>query len=280
MKNFSAIDRKWQEIWLNARVFHSAPDSNKPKYYVLEMFPYPSGKIHVGHLRNYTMGDVIARFYRAAGYNVLYPMGWDAFGLPAENAAILNKTHPSSWTYENIKSMKEQIKRTGNSYNWDREITTCDPSCYQHEQEFFISLFKKGLAYQQESVVNWDPIDNTVLANEQVIDGRGWRSGALVEKRSLKQWFLKITNYAEELLQETYNLTEWPQSVRTMQQNWIGKSTGANIKFKIKNSDQFLEVYSTRPDTLFGCTFIAICYDHYALNLAKPTEEVVNFISK
>ncbi|MDX1916868.1 MAG: leucine--tRNA ligase [Rickettsiaceae bacterium] len=278
MKNFGAIDRKWQKKWGDGNVFSSEQITEKPKYYVLEMFPYPSGKIHVGHLRNYAMGDVIARFYRASGYNVLYPMGWDAFGLPAENAAILNNTHPATWTYSNIESMKAQIKTTGNSYDWSREIATCDPSYYKHEQEFFINLYNKNLAYQQESVVNWDPVDNTVLANEQVIDGRGWRSGALVEKRNLKQWFLRITNYAEELLEETYNLRGWPESVRTMQQNWIGKSVGANIKFRIKGQDEFLEVYSTRPDTLFGCTFIAICYNHNLVDKANKTDDIEHFI--
>ncbi|MDX1924701.1 MAG: leucine--tRNA ligase [Rickettsiaceae bacterium] len=281
MKNFSEIDAKWQNIWDEKGCFATKRDPNKPKYYVLEMFPYPSGKIHVGHLRNYSMGDVTARFYRAKGYNVLYPMGWDAFGLPAENAAILNKTHPQTWTFANIESMKAQIKLTGNSYDWSKEIATCSPNYYKHEQEFFIKLFNKNLAYQKESVVNWDPVDNTVLANEQVIDGRGWRSGAVVEKKKLRQWFLKITNYAEELLQETYSLTEWPESVRYMQQNWINRSVGANIKFKIKNnSSQYLEVYSTRPDTLFGCRFIAISYDHELVETCQKTEEISQFIDK
>ncbi len=194
MKNFAEIDKKWQKLWNDSGCFKSEIDHSKPKYYVLEMFPYPSGKIHVGHLRNYSMGDVIARFYRANGYNVLYPMGWDAFGLPAENAAIQNKVHPSDWTFSNIASMRDQIKSVGCSYDWRREIATCSPEYYKHEQEFFIKLLKNNLAYQKESVVNWDPVDNTVLANEQVVDGKGWRSGAVIEKKKLKHWLLRITN--------------------------------------------------------------------------------------
>lgn len=279
MKNISEIEAKWQKIWQESACFESEIDSSKPKYYVLEMFPYPSGKIHVGHLRNYSMGDLIARFFRSNGFNVLYPMGWDSFGLPAENAAIQNNIHPAKWTLSNIESMKEQIKSMGNSYDWRREVTTCLPDYYGHEQSFFIDLLEKGLAYQKESVVNWDPIDNTVLANEQVIDGKGWRSGAPIEKRKLKQWFLKITDYAEELLNETYKLEGWPDSVRLMQQNWIGKSVGANIKFKIKNSDDEIIAYSTRPDTLFGASFLAVAYDHDILDSIIITEEIQNFIA-
>ncbi len=281
MINFRDIDQKWQKIWRLNNTFASVQDTSKPKYYVLEMFPYPSGKIHVGHLRNYTMGDVTARFYRAKGYNVLYPMGWDSFGLPAENAAILNNRHPEAWTLENIDSMKKQLLKAGNSYDWSRELTTCDPGYYKHEQAFFIQLLKKDIAYQRESLVNWDPVDNTVLANEQVIEGRGWRSGALIEKRLLRQWFLKITNYAEELLEETYNLVGWPENVRIMQQNWIGKSTGVNIRFNIKNTNEYVEVYSTKPETLFGCSFIAICYDHPVLEFAAVSGiEITTFIDK
>ncbi len=278
MRNFSKIDAKWQKIWHEGKHFNSEVDNNKQKYYVLEMFPYPSGKIHVGHLRNYSMGDVIARFYRANNYNVLYPMGWDAFGLPAENAAIQHKIHPLDWTLSNIESMREQIKSVGISYDWRREIATCLPEYYKHEQAFFLKLLKKKLAYQKESVVNWDPVDNTVLANEQVIEGRGWRSGALVEKKNLKQWFLKITNYAEELLNDIKTLDGWPESVKTMQENWIGKSVGANVHFKIKNSDQEIVIYTTCPDTLFGASFVAICYDHPIISQIEKTDEVNNFI--
>jgi leucyl-tRNA synthetase len=280
MKNISEIEAKWQKIWRESSCFESDTNSSKPKYYVLEMFPYPSGKIHVGHLRNYSMGDLLSRFYRSTGFNVLYPMGWDSFGLPAENAAIQNNIHPSKWTLSNISSMRDQIKSMGNSYDWRREVTTCLPDYYGHEQAFFLDLLEKGLAYQKESVVNWDPVDNTVLANEQVIDGRGWRSGAVVEKRKLKQWFLKITDYAEELLEDTYKLDGWPESVKLMQQNWIGKSVGANIKFKIKNSDQEIVVYSTRPDTLFGASFLAVAYDHEIISEIQQTEEIQKFISK
>jgi len=280
MRNFPEIDAKWQNIWHEGKYFYSEINSNKKKYYVLEMFPYPSGKIHVGHLRNYSIGDVIARFYRANNYNVLYPMGWDAFGLPAENAAIQNKIHPLDWTLSNIQNMREQIKSVGISYDWRKELTTCLPEYYKHEQSFFIKLLKKNLAYQKESVVNWDPVDNTVLANEQVIDGRGWRSGALVEKKNLKQWFLKITNYAEELLDGIKQLDGWPESVKTMQENWIGKSFGANVHFKIKNSDQEIIIYTTCPDTLYGASFIAICYDHNIISQIEKTDEINDFISK
>jgi len=279
MKNFSEIDAKWQKIWHDGECFKSEIDSTKKKYYVLEMFPYPSGKVHVGHLRNYSMGDVIARFSRANGLNVLYPMGWDAFGLPAENAAIQNKLHPRDWTLSNIESMREQIKSIGCSYDWRREIATCQPEYYKHEQSFFLKLLKKNLAYQKESIVNWDPVDNTVLANEQVEDGRGWRSGALVEKKSLKQWFLKITNYADELLEDIKKLEGWPESVRVMQENWIGKSVGANIRFKVKNSDDSIEIFTTRADTLFGAGFIAISYNHDILSKITHTPEIEKFIA-
>ena len=278
MRNFAEIDAKWQKIWNDLECFNAEIDHSKPKYYVLEMFPYPSGKIHVGHLRNYSMGDVIARFYRANGYNILYPMGWDAFGLPAENAAIQNKIAPSDWTLSNIASMREQIKSVGCSYDWRREIATCTSDYYKHEQEFFIQLLNKKLAYQKESVVNWDPVDNTVLANEQVVDGRGWRSGALIEKKKLTQWFLRITNYAEELLEDIKDLEGWPDSVRTMQENWIGKSTGANVHFKIEGGNDYIEVFTTRPDTLFGASFVAVAYDHSIVSSIKDNEDVKNFI--
>lgn len=262
MANFSNIDAKWQKIWDEQKSFAAYNESDKPKYYVLEMLPYPSGKIHAGHLRNYSIGDVLARYLKRAGYNVLHPMSWDALGLPAENAAINNNTHPKEWTYKNIENMKTQLKRMGFAYDWDRESASCDPDYYKHEQKFFIELLEKGLAYQKESIVNWDPVDQTVLANEQVEDGRGWRSGALVERKSLKQWFLKISQYSEELLSEIGNLKDWPESVRVMQQNWIGKSNGAKIFFPIKESDKKIEVYTTRHDTIFGSSFIAIAHDH------------------
>jgi len=275
------IEQKWQKIWHDENAFIAENNSSKPKYYVLEMLPYPSGKIHVGHLRNYSIGDVIARFKKSQGFNVLHPMGWDAFGLPAENAAISNNSHPADWTYSNIAAMRDQLKSIGLSYDWTREITSCDPDYYKHEQKFFLELYKKGLAYQKESLVNWDPVDQTVLANEQVVEGRGWRSGALVEKRHLKQWFLKITNYAEELLNEISNLTSWPEPVRAMQEKWIGKSIGANFQFKIKDSNQTIEVFSTRPETIFGAAFVGIAYNHPLVkNLVNLTSEITTFIDK
>lgn len=276
-----AISQKWQQAWEDANISDAEIDTSKPKYYVLEMFPYPSGKIHAGHLRNYTIGDVIARFKRCQGYNVLYPMGWDAFGLPAENAAIENNSHPADWTYANIDSMKAQMKSLGLSYDWRREFATCDSTYYKHEQKFFLELLDKGLAYQKESSVNWDPVDNTVLANEQVVDGRGWRSGALVEQKKLKQWFMKITNYADELLQDLDKLEGWPDSVRLMQEKWIGRSEGADIIFPIVgHEEENVITYSTRPDVLFGASFIAISYDHPALKHATHSEELDAFIAK
>ena len=229
--NHKVVEARWQKQWFDKKIFNASKTENKKKYYVLEMFPYPSGKIHMGHVRNYTLGDVVARFKKMNGYNVLHPMGWDAFGLPAENAAITEKKHPAEWTFHNIKIMKGQLQKMGLSLDWSKEIATCHPNYYKHEQLFFIEMFNHGLAYKKESEVNWDPIDNTVLANEQVIDGRGWRSGALVEKRNLSQWFLKISNYSEELLSELDNLTHWPNKVKIMQSNWIGKSIGAEINF-------------------------------------------------
>ncbi|WP_250311444.1 leucine--tRNA ligase [Rickettsia endosymbiont of Oedothorax gibbosus] len=278
MKN---IEKKWQRIWLEEKAFAAKDNSDKPKYYVLEMLPYPSGKIHVGHLRNYSIGDCIARFMKSRGYNVLHPMGWDAFGLPAENAAINNNSNPKDWTYSNIATMRDQLKSIGFSYDWSREITTCDPDYYKHEQKFFLELYNRGLAYQKESLVNWDPVDNTVLANEQVVDGRGWRSGALVEKKYLKQWFLKITNYAEELLNEILKLEFWPDSVKSMQEKWIGKSEGANFTFKIKDHQANIEVFSTRPETIFGASFVAIAYNHPIIGqLVNKNNDMVLFIEK
>ncbi len=280
--NFIEIEKKWQNIWAQSNTFNATIDTNKPKYYVIEMFPYPSGKIHVGHARNYSVGDVIARFKRSLGYNVLYTIGWDAFGLPAENAAIKNDIHPKTWTYSNIDIMRLQLKNLGLSYDWNKEITTCDPSYFKHEQKFFLKLLKEGLAYQKESIVNWDPIDQTILANEQVIDGKGWRSGAIVEQKQLKQWFLCITNYANELLNELENLDFWPESVKTMQKNWIGLSTGANIIFKCKDTNiPPIEVFSTRPETLFGASFIAISYNHSIVNThLSQNSKVQDFANK
>ncbi|MCA3554431.1 leucine--tRNA ligase [Aestuariivirga sp.] len=262
---------RWQRHWSENKSFEAREDASRPKYYVLEMFPYPSGRIHMGHVRNYTMGDVIARFRRALGYNVLHPMGWDAFGMPAENAAIDRGVHPRSWTYDNIATMKRQLQSMGLALDWSREIATCDPSYYVHEQAMFIDFMKAGLVERKVSMVNWDPVDHTVLANEQVIDGRGWRSGALVEKRELAQWFLKITAYSDELLSALDGLTKWPEKVRLMQKNWIGRSEGMRFSFALEDEtgkalDERLTVYTTRHDTIFGASFCAISADH---DLAK-----------
>lgn len=275
-------EQKWQKKWEDEEIFLTREDSDKPKYYVLEMFPYPSGRVHMGHVRNYTIGDVIARFYRAQGYNVLYPMGWDAFGLPAENAAMLNNVHPAAWTKQNIAAMREGFKSIGLSYDWSREISTCDPEYYKHEQKYFLEFLKAGLAYQKESMVNWDPVDQTVLANEQVIEGRGWRSGAIVERKKLKQWFLRITEFAEDLLAGLEELKgRWPDRVITMQEKWIGKSIGARIFFDIKDSDEKLEVFTTRPDTLFGAAFCAIAAAHpLAEKLATSNQQLATFIAQ
>ena len=276
--NPSLIEKKWQEKWSKLKVFKASIDHTKPKYYVLEMFPYPSGAIHMGHVRNYTLGDLVARYKKAQGFNVLHPMGWDAFGLPAENAAIENKTHPANWTYTNIESMKTQLKRMGLSYDWDRELTTCNPDYYKFEQKMFLDLYKAGIAYKKETLVNWDPIEQTVLANEQVIDGRGWRSGAKVVKKKMKGWFLKISEFANELLEEIDNLKDWPEKVKIMQKNWIGKSHGATIKFSINNSPDYLEIFTTRPDTIFGATFIAISPQHeLSKKIAQKDFEAAEF---
>ena len=260
--NFRASEAKWQRIWDERRTFEVRIDPSRPKYYVLEMFPYPSGRIHMGHVRNYTLGDVIARLKRAQGYNVLHPMGWDAFGLPAEGAAIRRGIHPKTWTYGNIAEMRAQIRSMGLSIDWTREFATCDPEYYKHEQAMFIAMWERGLVYRRESWVNWDPVDQTVLANEQVIDGKGWRSGAPVERRKLAQWFFKITAYAEDLLAALDRLDRWPEKVRLMQRNWIGRSEGARISFEIVGRQDRLEVFSTRPDTLFGASFMALAPDH------------------
>lgn len=273
--NFQKIEKKWQDNWAKQSAFEvDLSGASKPSYYCLEMFPYPSGRLHMGHLRNYAIGDVCARYRMAQGYNVLHPIGWDAFGLPAENAAIKQNTHPEGWTYKNIDAMRQGIKDIGISYDYSKEIVTCSPQYYKHEQEFFLDFLEQGIAYQKESMVNWDPVDNTVLANEQVIDGRGWRSGALVEQKKLKQWFLKISDYAEELHADIAKLQDWPANVRNMQEKWIGRSEGANIRFRISSNNSQLgkiisdagineiEVFTTRPETIFGASFIALSINH------------------
>ena len=257
-----AVETAAQRYWSDTRAFEVTEDTGKPKYYCLSMLPYPSGALHMGHVRNYTIGDVISRFQRQQGRNVLQPMGWDAFGLPAENAAIKNKTAPAKWTYKNIEHMREQLKRMGFAYDWTREVTTCRPEYYQWEQQMFTRLMKKGLVYRKNSVVNWDPVDQTVLANEQVIDGKGWRSGAVVEKREIPQWFLKITAYAQELLDGLDTLPGWPDAVKTMQRNWLGRSQGLEITFDVEGQAEPLKVFTTRPDTLLGVSYVAVAAEH------------------
>ncbi len=280
-----AADARWQQAWDEAGTFRAQDASDKPKAYILEMFPYPSGRIHMGHVRNYTMGDVLARYKRMRGFEVLHPMGWDAFGMPAENAAMERKVHPGTWTRANIATMKAQLKRLGFALDWSRELATCEPDYYGHEQALFLDLFAAGLVYRKESEVNWDPVDMTVLANEQVIDGRGWRSGALVERRKLSQWFLKITDFAEELLEGLDGLDQWPDKVRLMQENWIGKSRGMKFRFALDPGDKpaipQIEVYTTRPDTIFGASFVAVSPDHpLAAAHAKTSPEVAEFIAR
>ena len=277
--NHKLVEKKWQDIWSKNKVFQTSRDEKKEKFYVLEMFPYPSGKIHMGHVRNYTLGDVIARYKKMKGYNVLHPMGWDAFGLPAENAALTENKHPESWTYQNIKTMKNQLLKMGLSLDWEREIATCHPEYYKHEQKFFIDMFKAGLAYKKEAEVNWDPVDKTVLANEQVIDGKGWRSGAVVEKKKLSQWFLKISKYSDELLKDLGNLENWPDKVKIMQSNWIGKSIGAEIDFLVSESDTKIKVFTTRPDTIYGATFLALSSEHELVTkISKNNNSLKKFI--
>lgn len=272
------IEQEAQALWATENCFKTPEETTQPKYYCLSMFPYPSGNLHMGHVRNYCLGDVLARFYRMQGYAVLHPMGWDAFGLPAENAAIARKVSPATWTRANMAHMKSQLQRLGISFDWDREIATCDPDYYRFEQWLFCEMLKKGLAYQKESVVNWDPVDQTVLANEQVIDGRGWRSGALVEKKRIKQWFLKITDYAEELLNDIDTLTAWPPQVCTMQRNWIGRSQGANIRFVVPDRTTTLTIFTTRPDTLYGVSFLAIAPDHPLVATLTSSPQLDAFI--
>lgn len=273
------VEEQAQQYWHKKQSFNVSEDLNKEKFYCLSMFPYPSGTLHMGHVRNYTIGDVIARYQRALGKNVLQPIGWDAFGLPAENAAIKNGIPPAEWTKKNIESMKKQFLRLGNAYDWRREISTCTPEYYRWEQWFFIRLFEKGLVYKKNAVVNWDPVDQTVLANEQVVDGRGWRSGALVERKEISQWFIKITAYADELLSSLDSLDEWPSQVKQMQRNWIGRSTGTEIYFNVNNHPKRLKIYTTRPDTLMGTTYLAVATDHpIAKEAANNCKEIKEFI--
>ena len=277
--NIKSTEEKWQKIWDEQKSFEVTEDTDKEKFYVLAMLPYPSGRIHVGHVRNYSLSDVVARYRKAQGYNVLNPMGWDALGLPAENAAMQNNLHPKDWTYDNIAQMKAQLLSMGLAIDWSREVATCDPDYYRHEQKMFIDFYKKGLTYRKESVVNWDPVEDTVLANEQVVDGKGWRSGAPVERRKLYQWFFKITEYADELLEAIKGLDRWPDKVRIMQENWIGKSQGMYADFPINGTDDVLKIYTTRPDTIFGTAFFAMAADHpLAKKLAGDKEGFDDFI--
>ena len=280
--NFKLVEKKWQKFWEKNKSFSAKIDKNKKKFYCLEMFPYPSGKIHMGHVRNYTIGDVLARFKALQGYNVLHPMGWDSFGMPAENAARQNNLDPKTWTESNILSMKSQLKKLGLSIDWDREISTCTPEYYKHQQKFFLELYEKGLVYRKEQYVNWDPVDQTVLANEQVVDGKGWRSGAPVERKKLNQWFFSITKFSEELLENLTSLKEWPNKVKIMQKNWIGKSFGCEINFKIENSKEIKEIkcFTTRPDTLFGISFLALSVDHPIAKFYKDDKKFLDFKKK
>lgn len=277
--NPQVIEAAAQNYWATTHAFEVTEDATKPKFYCLSMLPYPSGQIHMGHVRNYTIGDVISRYQRMQGKNVLQPLGWDAFGLPAENAALENKLAPSEWTYKNIEQMRATLQQLGFAIDWTREITTCKPEYYRWEQELFIKMYNKGLAYKKKSVVNWDPVDQTVLANEQVVDGRGWRSGALVERKEINQWFLKITAYADELINDLDTLTAWPEEVRTMQRNWIGKSEGLEIQFNVAELDAKITVFTTRPDTVFGVTYLAIAPEHpIAMQAAKHNADIAAFI--
>ena len=277
--NFKIVEEKWQKFWDENKVFSTKVDKSKKKFYCLEMFPYPSGKIHMGHVRNYTIGDVLARFKALQGFNVLHPMGWDSFGMPAENAARQNNLDPKTWTESNIKTMRSQLKKLGLSIDWDKEISTCSPEYYKHQQEFFLDLYDKGLVYRKENYVNWDPIDQTVLANEQVVDGKGWRSGATVERKKLNQWFFNISKFSEELLQGLEGLNNWPNKVKVMQKNWIGKSFGCEVEFKIESnkSVENIKCYTTRPDTLFGFSFIALSVDHPLAKYYKNDKKFQEF---
>ena len=280
--NFKIIENKWKKFWELEKTFKSKIDKSKPKFYCLEMFPYPSGKIHMGHVRNYTIGDVLSRYKTQKGFNVLHPMGWDSFGMPAENAAKQNNLNPKDWTESNIEIMRSQLKLFGLSIDWDKEISTCSPDYYKHQQKLFLDLYDKGLVYRKESYVNWDPIDQTVLANEQVIDGKGWRSGAVVERKKLNQWFFKISHFSEELLSDLSSLNEWPDKVKTMQKNWIGKSFGCEIDFKINGSEKVksIKCYTTRPDTLFGFSFLALSVDHPISKYYENDKSFIEFKKK
>ena len=277
--NFKEVESKWQKTWENNKVFSTVIDQRKEKFYCLEMFPYPSGKIHMGHVRNYTIGDVLSRYKKLKGFNVLHPMGWDAFGMPAENAARENKLDPKDWTNSNIKTMKDQLKKLGLSLDWDREISTCNEDYYKHQQTFFLELLEKGLVYRKENYVNWDPIDQTVLANEQVIDGKGWRSGAIVERKKLNQWFFNISKFSQDLLDGLEGLETWPNKVKTMQKNWIGKSFGCEINFEIEGDlpVENIKCFTTRPDTLFGFSFLALSVDHEVSKFYKDDENFLKF---
>ena len=278
--NASQIESSAQQYWADNQSFNVVEDTNKEKFYCLSMFPYPSGKLHMGHVRNYSIGDVISRYQRMLGKNVLQPIGWDAFGLPAENAALKNKVPPAAWTYENIEYMKGQLVELGFGYDWSRELATCTPEYYRWEQWLFVRLFEKGLVYKKKAVVNWDPEDQTVLANEQVIEGRGWRSGALIEKKEISQWFMKITDYAEELLDGLDKLDGWPEAVRTMQKNWIGKSVGLEIDFKLPDSNS-LRVYTTRPDrksTRLNSSHVVISYAVFCLKKKKQKQKKAGYL--
>ena len=277
--NFKLVEDKWQKYWLKNKSFKSFINHNKKKFYCLEMFPYPSGKIHMGHVRNYTIGDVLSRYKSLTGNNVLHPMGWDSFGMPAENAAKQNNLNPKTWTEKNIEIMKSQLMMLGLSIDWDREISTCSPNYFKHQQKIFLDLYNKDLVYRKESYVNWDPVDKTVLANEQVIDGKGWRSGAMVERKKLNQWFFKISHFSEELLEDLNKLDQWPNKVKTMQKNWIGKSYGCEIDFKIEGSEniRLIKCYTTRPDTLFGFSFLALSVDHPLSKYYEKNEDFIKF---
>src|SRR5210317_807626 len=280
--NFKTIEEKWQKFWSEKKTFSTKLDKNKKKFYCLEMFPYPSGKIHMGHVRNYTIGDVLARYKSLQGYNVLHPMGWDSFGMPAENAARQNNLDPKTWTESNIAKMKTQLKRLGLSIDWDREISTCSPDYFKHQQQFFLELYDKGLVYRKEEYVNWDPVDQTLLANEQVIEGKGWRSGAIVERKKLSQWFFNIKKFSENLLENLNTLDKWPNKVKVMQKNWIGKSFGCEVNFKIESEKNISEIkcFTTRPDTLFGLSFLALSVDHPLANYYDKNEEFIDFKKK
>ncbi|MDC1091191.1 leucine--tRNA ligase [Candidatus Pelagibacter ubique] len=277
--NFKIVEDKWQKFWEDKKTFSTKADNSKKKFYCLEMFPYPSGKIHMGHVRNYTIGDVLARFKSLQGYNVLHPMGWDSFGMPAENAARQNNLDPKTWTESNIETMRSQLKKLGLSIDWDKEISTCSPEYYKHQQEFFLDLYDKGLVYRKENYVNWDPVDQTVLANEQVVDGKGWRSGAIVERKKLNQWFFNISKFSEELLQGLDGLDNWPNKVKVMQKNWIGKSFGCEVKFEIESEKpiESIKCYTTRPDTLFGFSFLALSVDHPLAKYYEKDKEFQKF---